>query len=163
MCVSYILRVCLLCFYLLLLHQNPPWTWGFVCVVLGVGVISVFDAVAFLACMHRVSSAHSNIPTTSQSDQKLSKNQTGEQYGATIVKLLVKHLASNPSWAKALNGESPTIVTPILTVEHQLRYFPLGTTAVMNARLDGAGEQTLSISPAKWLHGVPASLGVTRE
>ncbi len=26
------------------------------CVVLGVGVISVFDAVAFLACMHRVSS-----------------------------------------------------------------------------------------------------------
>lgn len=27
------------------------------CVVLGVGVISVFDTVAFLACMHRVSSA----------------------------------------------------------------------------------------------------------
>ncbi len=27
------------------------------CVVLGVGVISVFDAVAFLACTHRVSSA----------------------------------------------------------------------------------------------------------
>ncbi len=26
------------------------------CVVLGVGVISVFDAVAFLACVHRVSS-----------------------------------------------------------------------------------------------------------
>ncbi len=26
------------------------------CVVLGVGVISVFDAVAFLACAHRVSS-----------------------------------------------------------------------------------------------------------
>ncbi len=55
-CVSYILRVCLLCFYLLLLHQNPPWTWGIVCVVLGVRVISVFDAVAFLACAHRVSS-----------------------------------------------------------------------------------------------------------
>ncbi len=55
-CVSYILRVWLFCFYLLLSHQNPPWTWGFVCVVLGVGVISVFDAVAFLACTHRVSS-----------------------------------------------------------------------------------------------------------
>ncbi len=30
------------------------------CVVLGVGVISVFDAVAFLACMHRVSSTVKN-------------------------------------------------------------------------------------------------------
>ncbi len=55
-CVSYILRVWFSCFYLLLLHQNPPQTWGFVCVVLGVGVISVIDAVAFLACVHRVSS-----------------------------------------------------------------------------------------------------------
>ncbi len=55
-CVPYILRVWFSCFYLLLSHQNPPRTWGFVCVVLGVGVISVIDAVAFLACMHRVSS-----------------------------------------------------------------------------------------------------------
>ncbi len=32
------------------------------CVVLGVGVISVFDTVAFLACMHRVSSACPTFP-----------------------------------------------------------------------------------------------------
>ncbi len=31
------------------------------CVVLGVGVISVFDAVAFLACTHRVSSAYEQV------------------------------------------------------------------------------------------------------
>ncbi len=55
-CVSYSQRVWLFRFYLLLSHQNSPRTWGFVCVVLGVGVISVFDAVAFLACAHRVSS-----------------------------------------------------------------------------------------------------------
>ncbi len=44
-----------ICFYRII---SPQELWGFVCVVLGVGVISVFDAVAFLACMHRVSSAH---------------------------------------------------------------------------------------------------------
>ncbi len=59
-CVFYIPRVWLFCFYLLLSHQNPPWTWGFVCVVLVVGVISVFDTVAFLACAHRVSSTCSD-------------------------------------------------------------------------------------------------------
>ncbi len=37
--------------------SNPTaWPGGFVCVVFSVGVISVFDAVAFLACAHRVSS-----------------------------------------------------------------------------------------------------------
>ncbi len=76
---------------------------------------------------------HSNIPTTSQSDQKLSKNQTGEQYSTMIVKLPAKCLASNQLQAKALNKESPTIVTPILMAEHQLRPFPLGTAAVTNA------------------------------
>ncbi len=75
---------------------------------------------------------HLNIPATSQSDQKLSKNQTVEQY-AMIVKLPAKRSASNPLWAKALDKESPTIVTPILTAPHQLRHFPLGTAAVMNA------------------------------
>ncbi len=42
-----------ICFYLIISSQE---LWGFVCVVLGVGVISVFDTVALLACIHRVSS-----------------------------------------------------------------------------------------------------------
>ncbi len=63
-----------------------------------------------------VSTAHLNIPMTSQTDQKLSKNQTVEQHAAVIVKLLAKHLASNPSRVKALNNKSPTIVTPIIMV-----------------------------------------------
>ena len=75
-----------------------------------------------------------NIPTTSQTDQKLSKNQTADQQDATIVvKLPAKRLASNPLWVKASNEKSPTIVTPILTAEHQLKHFPLGTTTVTNA------------------------------
>ncbi len=65
-CVSYILRVWLFRFYLLLSHQNPPRTCGFVCVVLGVGVISVFDAVAFLACVHRVSSTSTSSSVSGQ-------------------------------------------------------------------------------------------------
>ncbi len=64
-----------------------------------------------------VSTVHSNIPTTLQSDQKLSKNQTADQQDAMIVvKLPAKRSASNPLWVKASNGKSPTIVTPILTV-----------------------------------------------
>ncbi len=81
-----------------------------------------------------VSTMHLNIPTTSQSDQKLSKNQTTDQQDAMIViKLLAKCSASNPLWAKAANNKSPTIVTPILAVGHQSRHFPLGTAAVTNA------------------------------
>ncbi len=76
-----------------------------------------------------VSTAHSNIPVTSQTDQKLSKNQTVEQH-TMIVKLPAKHSASNPSWVKALNDKSPTIVTPVIMVQP-----------------DGAGEQMLSILP----------------
>ncbi len=79
-----------------------------------------------------VSTAHSNIPATSQTDQKLSKNQTAEQYAAMIVKLPAKRSASNPSHAKALNDKSPTIVTPIIMVQP-----------------GGAGEQTLSVPPGK--------------
>ncbi len=96
-----------------------------------------------------VPTTHSNMPTTSQSDQKLSKNHTGEQYGTTIVKLPAKRSASNPLWAKALDGKSPTIVTPIVMAEHQSRPFPLGTAAVTNVRPDGTGEQTLSVPPGK--------------
>ncbi len=106
-----------------------------------------------------VPTTHLNIPVTSQSDQKLSKNQTGEQYGAMIVKLLAKRLASNPSWVKASNRESPTIVTPILMVGHQSRHFPLGTAAVTNAWLDGAGEQTLSVSPGEMAPQSPSLAG----
>ncbi len=79
-----------------------------------------------------VSTTHSNIPVNSQTDQKLSKNQTAEQDTAMIVKLPAKCSASNPSRVKALNEKSPTIVTPIITV-----------------RLDGAGEQTLSVPPGE--------------
>ncbi len=68
---------------------------------------------------------------TLQTDQKLSKNQTAEQYATVIVKLPAKCSASNPSWVKALNDKSPTIVTPIITV-----------------RPDGAGEQ---VAPSECL------------
>ncbi len=95
-----------------------------------------------------VSTVHSNIPATSQSDQKLSKNHT-EQYGATIVKLPAKRSASNLLQVKVLDGESPTIVIPIIMAEHQSRPFPLGTAAVMNARPDGTGEQAPSTPPGE--------------
>ncbi len=107
----------------------------------------------------RLITVHSNIPVTSQSDQKLSKNQTGEQYGTTIVKLPAKCSASNPSQVKASNEKSPTKVTPILTAEHQLRPFPLGTAAVMNARPDGTGEQMLSVPPGKTAPRSPSLTG----
>ncbi len=61
-----------------------------------------------------VITAHSNIPTTSQSDQKLSKNQTSD---VVVIRLpTTKHSASNLLQAKASNDKSPTIVTPIITV-----------------------------------------------
>ncbi len=87
---------------------------------------------------------------TSQSDQKLSKNQTEDlQDAAIVIKLPAKHSASSPLRVKASNRKSPTIVTPILTAKHQSRHFPLGTAAVTNAQPDGAGEQVLSASPGK--------------
>ncbi len=62
-----------------------------------------------------VITAHLNIPTTSQSDQKLSKNQTSD---VVVVWLpTTKHSASNLLQAKASNNKSPTIVTPIITVK----------------------------------------------
>ncbi len=61
-----------------------------------------------------VITAHSNIPATSQSDQKLSKNQTSD---IVVVRLpTTKRSASNLLQAKALDNKSPTIVTPIITV-----------------------------------------------
>ncbi len=47
------------------------------CVVLGVGVISVFDAVAFLACAHRVSSTHDRMPGTIHSQEQISAINSG--------------------------------------------------------------------------------------
>ncbi len=44
------------------------------CVVLGVGVISVFDTVAFLACVHRVTSTFTTVsgsPTKGSSSSKI--------------------------------------------------------------------------------------------
>ncbi len=61
-----------------------------------------------------VITAHSNIPATSQTDQKLSKNQTSD---VVVVRLpTTKRLASNLLQAKASDDKSPTIVTPIITV-----------------------------------------------
>ncbi len=107
-----------------------------------------------------VPTVHSDIPVTSQSDQKPSKNQTEDQQDIKIViKLLTKHLASSPLRVKAANDKSPTIVTPILTAEHQLRHFPLGTAAVTNARPDGTGEQTLSAPPGETAPWSPSLAG----
>ncbi len=47
------------------------------CVVLGVGVISVFDAVAFLACVHRVSSA--DAMATKQQEELQRKKEKEEK------------------------------------------------------------------------------------
>ncbi len=88
-----------------------------------------------------VPTVHSNIPTTSQSDQKLSKNQPPVQDAVIVVKLPAKCSASNLLQVKAANKESPTIVTPILTAQHQSRHFPWGTATVTNVRPDGAGKQ----------------------
>ncbi len=77
-----------------------------------------------------VNIAHSNIPAAMTSRQE-TKQELAVQH-TVIVRLLTKHSVSNPSWVKALNDKSPTIVTPIITV-----------------RLDGAGEQMLSIPPGK--------------
>ncbi len=77
-----------------------------------------------------VTTAHSNIPVTSQPDQKLSKNQPVQC--AAIVKLPAKHLASSPLQVKASNDESPTIVTPIIM-----------------DKPDGAGEQAHSAPPGE--------------
>ncbi len=96
-----------------------------------------------------VPTTHSNIPATSQSDQKLSKNHPGPQELVVVVKLPAKHLISNPLWAKA-NNESPTIAISIITVLRQSRP-SLGEfqAAVTNERLDGTGKQALSTPPGE--------------
>ncbi len=76
-----------------------------------------------------------------------------------VVKLPAKRSASNPLRVKAVNNKSPTIVTPILMVEHQSRHFPMGTAAVTNVQPDWAGEQTFSIPPDKMAPQSPSLTG----
>ncbi len=73
---------------------------------------------------------HSNIPVTSQSDQKLSKNQITAPDIVVVRLPTTKRSASNPLQAKASDDKSPTIVTPIIMV-----------------RPDGAGEQAYTAPP----------------
>ncbi len=96
-----------------------------------------------------VSTTHSNIPATSQSDQELSKNHPGSQELVVVIKLPAKCSTSNPLQVKA-NDELPTIAIPIITALRQLRP-SLGEfqAAVMNERPDGTGEQAPSAPPGK--------------
>ncbi len=95
-----------------------------------------------------VTTAHSNIPATSQSDQKLSKNHTGSQEPVVV------RLPAGPSMSSLLqvkaNGKSPTIATPSITALRQSRppCKPEFQAAVMNGRPVGTGEQALNAPPA---------------
>ncbi len=94
-----------------------------------------------------VTTAHSNIPATSQSDQELSKNHTGSQEPA-VVRLPAGPSTSNSLRAKA-NGKLPTIATPSITALCQSR--PPTTefqAAVTNERPVGTEGVALSASTA---------------
>ncbi|PBK81681.1 hypothetical protein ARMGADRAFT_1091085 [Armillaria gallica] len=99
-----------------------------------------------------VSTTHSNIPVTSQTDQKLSKNQTPGP-DAIVVRLpTAKCSASNPLQVKASNNKSPTIVTPIITVRpdeagKQALSAPPGKTALWSPSLAGSFEEIASAKP----------------
>ncbi len=64
-----------------------------------------------------VTTAHSNIPATLQTNQELIKNHTGTQEPAVV------RLPAGPSTSSLLqvkaNGKSPTIATPSITAWHQ--------------------------------------------
>ncbi len=95
-----------------------------------------------------VTTAHSNIPTTSQSDQELTKNHTGSQEPAVV------RLPAGPSTSSLLqvkaNGKSPTIATPSITALRQSRppFKPEFQAAVTNGRPVGTGEKALNAPPA---------------
>ncbi len=95
-----------------------------------------------------VTTAHSNIPTTSQSDQRLSKNHTGSQEPAVV------RLPAGPSTSSLLqvkaNGKSPIIATPSITALRQSRppFKPEFQAAVTNGRPVGTEGDTLSASTA---------------
>ncbi len=90
-----------------------------------------------------VITAHSNIPVTSQTDQKLSKNQTSD---VVVVRLpTTKRSASNLLQAKASDNKSPTIVTPIITVKpdgalDKAHSAPFDETALRSPSLAGSYE-----------------------
>ncbi len=106
-----------------------------------------------------VPTTHSNIPTTSQSDQEISKNHTGPQELAVVVKLVTKRLTSNPLRAKA-NDKSSTIVISIITALPQSRP-SLGEfqATVTNERPDGTGEQAPSAPPGEMALRSPCLAG----
>ncbi len=108
------------------------------------GMHIVLDPCTYISV---VPTAHSNIPATSQSDQKLSKNHTGSQE-PVVVRLPAGPSTSNLLQAKA-NGKSPTIVTPSITVLRQSRP-PSGEFqgAVTNKRLVRTEGQAPSASTA---------------
>ncbi len=91
-----------------------------------------------------VSTAHSNIPATSPSNQELIKNHTESQEPA-VVRLPAGPSTSNLLQAKA-NGKSPTIVTPSITAWHQSE--PPTTEDQTNKRPVGTGEKALNAPPA---------------
>ncbi len=94
-----------------------------------------------------VTTAHLNIPATSQSDQKLSKNHTGSQEPA-VVRLPAGPSTSNLLQVKA-NGKSPTIATPSITALRQSRPPMMEfQAAVTNERPVGTEGVVLSVSTA---------------
>ncbi len=68
------------------------------CVVLGVGVISVFDAVAFLACVHRVSSADPEELELEDFEVKLEAEELGLELEPLDLGLLEYELEDLFSW-----------------------------------------------------------------
>ncbi len=83
---------------------------------------------------------------TSQSDQKLSKNQITAPDIVVVRLPTTKRSASNPLQVKASDDKSPTIVTPIITV-----------------RLDGAGEQAYTAPPDKAALRSPSLAGSYKD
>ncbi len=98
--------------------------------------------------MFVVTTAHSNIPATLQSDQELIKNHTGSQE-PVVVRLRAGPSTSSLLQVKA-NGKSPTIATPSITVLHQSRppFKPEFQAMVTNGRPVGTEEGARSTSPA---------------
>ncbi len=87
--------------------------------------------------MFVVTTAHSNIPATLQSDQELNKNHT-ESQEPVVVRLPAGPSTSSLLQVKA-NGKSPTIVTPSITAWHQAE--PPTTEDQPNERRLGQGKR----------------------
>ena len=98
--------------------------------------------------MFVVTTAHSNIPATLQSDQELIKNHTGSQEPVVV------RLPTGPSMSSLLqvkaNGKSPTIATPSIMALCQSRppFKPEFQAAVTNGQPVGTEGDMLSASTA---------------